>query len=208
LKPDGKNWGVQAATITDASLPRVLLIGDSILGGYNGPVIKALQGKANVDVWKNPNFQSEELNRKLALVLDQGPYDVIHFNIGLHGIQPGRIKEGTYIPLTKSYIEVIKTKLPHAKLIWADITPVTVKGDPSHLDPALNDVVVAHNKMAAEVMAGEHIPVNDFYGLLIGKLNLARGDGFHWTGPAYSILADAATASILKELPQTPNHAP
>ena len=208
LKPDGKGWGLEKAVITDPNLPRVLLIGDSILGGYKPLVVKALTGKANVDVWKNPNFQSEELNRKLSLVLDQGPYDVIHFNVGLHGWEPGRIKEGTYIPLTKAYVEVMRTKFPQAKLIWANTTPVTVKGDPSHLDPAINDIIIAHNKMAAEVMVAEHVPTNDFYGLLVGQLPLARGDGFHWTAPAYTMLANAATASILKELPERNKSSP
>ena len=202
LKPDGKGWGLEKAEITDPSLPRVLLIGDSILGGYKSLAVKALRGRANVDVWKNPNFQSEELNKKLALVLEQGPYDVIHFNVGLHGWQAGRIKEGTYIPLTKAYVEVMKTKLPQAKLIWANTTPVTLKGDPSHLDPPINDIIIAHNTMAAEVMLAEHVPTDDFYGLLVGQLPLARGDGFHWTAPAYTILANAAAASILKELPE------
>lgn len=202
LKPDGKGWGLEKAEISDPSLPRVLLIGDSILGGYKPLVVKALRGRANVDVWKNPNYQSEELNRKLSLVLGQGPYDVIHFNVGLHGWEAGRIKEGTYIPLTKAYVEVMKTRLPQAKLIWANTTPVTVKGDSSYLDPSINDIIIDHNKMAAEVMLAEHVPTDDFYGLLVGQLPLARGDGFHWTAPAYTILANAATASILKELPE------
>jgi len=204
LKPDGGQWGLEQAVITDPSLPRVLLIGDSILGGYKNLVVRSLAGKANVDVWKNPNYQSEELNRRLAAILDHGPYDVVHFNVGLHGWKEGRIKEGTYIPLTKAYVDVMHNKLPYAKLIWADTTPVTMKGDPEHLDPAINDIIIAHNRMAAEVMAGEHVPSNDFYGLLLGHLALARGDQFHWKPEAYYLLADMATASILRELSSLP----
>ena len=49
-----------------------------------------------------------------AEVLANGPYDVVHFNMGLHGWQEGRIKPGTFEPLTKAYVEVLKTKLPNA----------------------------------------------------------------------------------------------
>lgn len=203
LKPDGKGWGLEEAVITDPTLPRVLLIGDSILGGYKKLVTTSLSGKANVDSWKNPNFQSEEFNKKLALVLEHGPYDVIHFNVGLHGWQKDRIKEGTYKPLTKELVELMKAKCPDAKLIWANTTPVTIKGNPSHLDPVINDIIVEHNRMAAEVMQEENVPVEDFYGLLIGKLPLARGDQFHWQPGGYVILANAATASILQALPDS-----
>ena len=203
LKADGSQWGLEQAPITDSLLPRVLLIGDSILGGYKGLVVKSLAGKANVDAWKNPNYQSEDLNQRLAAILTKGPYDVVHFNVGLHGWKEGRIKEGTFIPLTKAYVEVLRTKLRGAKLIWANTTPVTMKGDPSRLDPAINDIIIEHNQMAAEVMKEEHVPVNDFYGLLIDKLSLARGDQFHWKPEAYFILANSATESILRELGRT-----
>ena len=64
-------------------------------------VIKALDGKAYVDAWVNPYNQSEHLNTKiLPEVLAKGPYDVIHFNMGLHGWQEGRIKPGTRYPAT------------------------------------------------------------------------------------------------------------
>ena len=205
LKPDGpQQWGLVQAKITNPGLPRVLLIGDSILEGYRVDVTSALRGKANVDYWKNPYHQSKELNDLLAKVLTYGPYDVIHFNMGLHGWTKGRILDGTYIPLTRAYVEILQRTLPRAKLIWASTTPVTVKDKPGELDPAINPIIVEHNRMAAEVMESLHVPVNDFYSLLINKLDLARGDQFHWKPAAYPILARAATASILQALGQTP----
>lgn len=200
LHSDGKGWGLDKAKITDPSRPRVLLIGDSILGGYGKQVIAALNGKAYVDTWVNPYNQSTHLNKLLGEVLDQGPYDVVHFNMGLHGWQKGRIKDGTFEPLTKAYVEVIKTKLPKAKIIWASSTPVTVKGKPTELAPEINPIIIEHNRMAAKVMKELNVPVNDFYSLLVGKLDLARGDQFHWKPDAYKILAQTATESILREL--------
>ncbi|MDZ4402445.1 SGNH/GDSL hydrolase family protein [Prosthecobacter sp.] len=202
LHADGQGWKLDKAKITDPKLPRVLLIGDSIVGGYRKATIAALEGKAYVDVWANPYCQSEHTNKVLADVLMHGPYDVVHFNMGLHGWQEGRIKPGTYEPLTKTYVEVIKTKLPNAKLIWASSTPVTVKDKPANLDPEVNPVIIEHNRMAAKVMAEMQVPVNDFYSVLVDQRALARGDRFHWTAPAYSLLADMCIESILKALPK------
>lgn len=201
LHSDGKGWRIERAQIVDPALPRVLLIGDSILGGYRADVTKTLAGKANVDAWMNPYCQSEHYNKLLAEVLMQAPYDVVHFNMGLHGWPVGRIKEGTFEPLTKAYVQVIKDKLPKAKIIWASSTPVTVKGKPTELDGVINANIIEQNRMAAKVMAELNVPVNDLYALLIGKLELARGDGFHWKGDAYKILADAIVKKIKAALP-------
>ena len=212
LHTDGKGWRVDKARVVDAVRPRVLLIGDSILNGYLKQTTTALEGKAYVDAWVNPYCQSPHTNKVLAEVLDNGPYDVVHFNMGLHGWQSGRIKDGTFEPLTQAYVEVIREKLPRAKIIWAASTPVTVKGKPTELDAEINATIIDHNRMAAAVMKRLDVPVNDFYGLLVDKLEWARGDQFHWKPEAYQVLADAATASIVRELaaakPLTPGPSP
>ena len=200
VQSDGKGWRVEKAVIKDAKLPRVLLVGDSILNGYQGHATKLLAGKANVDLWVNPYNQSAHVNQLLAEVLANGPYDVVVFNMGLHGWQEGRIKPGTFEPLTKAYVEVLRSKLPKAKLLWASSTPVTVKGKPSELNPEINPNIVEQNRMAAKVMAEMGVPVVDFYGLLVDRRELARGDMFHWTGPAYELIARAAVDAILREL--------
>jgi len=202
LHADGKGWRLDKARITDPKRPRVLLIGDSILNGYLKTTAAALEGKAYVDAWVNPYCQSEHTNKVLAEVLANGPYDVVHFNMGLHGWQEGRIKPGTFEPLTKAYVEVLKTSLPSAKFIWASSTPVTVKDKPGDLDAEINPIIIEHNRLVAKVMAEMNVSVNDFYTLLVDKRALARGDRFHWTAPAYQMLSDLATSSIVKSLPQ------
>ncbi len=200
VQSDGKGWRIEKAVIKDAKLPRVLLIGDSILNGYQAKATRLLAGKANVDLWVNPYNQSAHVNKLLGEVLDNGPYDVVVFNMGLHGWQPGRIKPGTFEPLMKGYVEVLKTKLPKAKLLWASSTPVTVKGAPSEINQEINPNIVEQNRLAAKVMAEMGVPVVDFYGLLVEKRELARGDMFHWTSPAYDLIAQAAVDAILREL--------
>lgn len=197
LHSDGGAWRLDQAERSDQSLPRVLLIGDSILSGYRHDAVRNLAGEVAVDTWVNPHYQSAKLNKLLGEVLDfGGPYDVVLFNIGLHGWQEGRIPPGQFRPLTKAYVQVLRDRLPDARLIWASSTPVTAKGTPSELHPEINPIIVNHNRMAAEVMQEMDVPVVDYYGKLAGKLNLARGDSFHWQGPAYKILADAAAEAI------------
>ena len=201
VQSDGKGWRLDQAKIIDPKRPRVLVIGDSILNGYLPAVTKALEGKVYVDAWVNPYCQSENFNKMLGQVLEHGPYDVVHINTGLHGWQKGRIPEGKFESLTKAFVETIRQKCPKARIIWASSTPVTVKGKPTELDPEINATIVEHNRMAAKVMAEMQVPVNDFYALLVDKLNLARGDQFHWNAPAYKLLADCAANSIIQTLP-------
>ena len=58
--------------------------------------------------------------------------------------------------------------------------------------------------MAAKVMREAGVSVNDFYALLIDKLELARGgkDKFHWNPSAYKILGENCAEALLRDLPK------
>jgi alpha-L-fucosidase len=197
VQSNGAPWRFAKAPVLDPKLPRVLLVGDSILNGYLPHAVKLLDGKANVDAWVNPYHQSEDFTRRLAQALENGPYDVVHLNTGLHGWQPGRIKAGTFEPLTRGLIEVIRQKCPNAKIVWASSTPILLKGE-RKLDPELNPIIVEQNRLAAKVMAELKVPVNDLYALTVAQLDLARGDQFHWTTPGSKLMADAVAEAIGK----------
>ena len=178
-------------------LPRVLLIGDSIMNGYRGRVIGAFKGRAVVDCWLTPlHLKSQDLHHDLRKVLEQGPYDVVHFNIGLHGWTPGRIPKGQYEPLLRRYVETIKSHSESSRLIWASSTQITVKDKPTELDPVHNQTMVDRNAIAARVMPEYGIAVNDLYGLMRDKLKMAKGDRFHWNGQAYDSMAKQVTRHI------------
>jgi hypothetical protein len=201
LHADGKGWRLQKAIVADASLPRVLLMGDSILNGYLSGVTKALEGKAYVDAWVTPTSQGDKsLPRQIAEVAAQGPYDIIHFNLGLHGWQKGRIPDGQFEPLTRAMVQAFKKEAPEAKLIWASTTPVTAQGKPGELDAEINPVIVEHNAMAAKVMKEEGVPVNDLGGLMMQHLALARGDRFHWKPEGTTLLVKQVSETLLEAL--------
>ena len=197
----GGGWGFVGAASTDTNLPRVLLIGDSILNGYRGVVVRELADKANIDVWLNPVHQgSPELHEQLKAVMAQGPYDVVHFNMGLHGFDEGRsrIPEDQFRPLTRKLVATIREGAPKARLIWASSTPMTRAGKPTELEPENDRIILAHNQMAAEVMGEWQIPINDLYALMLDKLQLGRGDTVHWQ-PAGSAVQGQAVASVIEQ---------
>ena len=201
LHSDGGPWQFYRASGEDVSLPRVLLIGDSIMNGYRGHVYGLLKGQANVDVWLTPlHLKSEHLHADLQKVLEQGPYDVIHFNIGLHGWPLGRIPEGQYEPLMRAYVEILRSHHEHANLIWGSTTQITVKDRPTELDPIHNTTIEKRNKICDEVMSVYGIVVNDLYGLMSDKLNMARGDKYHWNGQAYQLMAKQISHTISEAL--------
>jgi hypothetical protein len=209
LHADGKGWRLDQAKVSDATRPRILFIGDSILNGYFAPVAKALDGKAYVDAWVTPACQgSYKLDEQIAEVLAHGPYDIIHFNMGLHGWQKGRIPDGKFEPLTKQLVENLRKGAPNATLIWASTTPVTTKGKPGELDAEINPVIIEHNRMAAKVMTEMKVPTDDLNAVISPHLDFARGDQFHWKPEGVKLLADAVTKTLLDELGRRPQHRP
>ena len=181
LETNGDAWQFYRTPPSGPSLPRVLLIGDSIVNGYRGAVCQELAGIANVDTWLTPlHLKSDKLHDDLERVLAQGPYDVVHFNIGLHGWTPGRIPEGEYEPLLRAYVNVLKAHGGKATLIWGSTTQITVRDRPTDLDPEHNPTIVKRNTIAARVMDDMGVKVDDLYGLMSDKLNLAKGDKYHW----------------------------
>lgn len=220
LHSNGAGWKLNQAKRDESKpLPRVLLIGDSILGGYGKYAVELLKDKAYVDLWTQPyhqgHMQGNYLTKMIAEVLAHGPYDVIAFNMGLHGWQEGRIPEGQFKPLTAKLVESLREGCPNAKLFWINTTQITEKDPrpwqerdkprdkPMQVDPQLNPIIVNHNKMAAEVMTEQHVPIIDFYGTLLPHLEWAHGDQFHWKGPAYQLLAKTVVDAIGDKIPHS-----
>lgn len=201
----GPSWGVRYATITDPSLPRVLLIGDSIVNGYGAKVAELLKDKANVDIWVTPNWLSPELSKQARDVLKETQYSVIHFNeSGLHAWDTGRIPDGQYGPLMRKYLSVLESSNPNAHLIWTSTTPVTKAGKPGELDP-LDQLISDRNAICVPIMRENGIPIDDLHSLMMDHLDWARGDRFHWVDKGYNLMANTVAHSIMERLPSSTN---
>src|SRR6202789_3788717 len=106
----------------ETNLPRVLLIGDSIVRDYYPEVEKQLAGKAFVARLSTSRFISDPvLLKEIETVLDGTKFDVIQFNNGMHGWQH------TEAEYRKAFPKMLKTIRAHARkatLIWATTTPL------------------------------------------------------------------------------------
>jgi len=172
-----------------------------MLGGYGDEVVALLKGKANVDRWTTPIYVSDNLCEKMVQVVSQGHYTTIHFNeAGLHSLSSDRVPTGQYGPRMEKFLKAMKNAAPQAKLIWATTTPVTVLHHPGVLDSALTTIVVEHNATTDTLVKLYRIATDDLYTLMMGHLDLAVGDQWHWNREGKSIMAKAVASSVLKQL--------
>ena len=189
----------------DPSLPRVLLIGDSISIGYSLPVRKLLAGKANVH--RVPGNAGPSSNGVFLIDswLGAKPWDVIHFNFGLHDLK--RLADGkpqVSIEAYERYLRLIVDRLKKtgAKLIYATTTPVP-EGAVS--PPRVPADVAAYNGIAIRVMRDQQVPMNDLYSFAREKLKeIQQPVNVHFTEHGSTILAQRVAAVIESSLPPKP----
>ena len=183
----------------DPSLPRVLLLGDSISIGYTIPVRKALEGKANVH---RPAANCGPTTRGLESIdqwLGDGKWDVIHFNWGLHDLK--YIEGKQQVPLAeyeKNLTKLVKRlKKTGAKLIWCSTTPV-----PEGVSPPRTDAdVVAYNAVAAKIMKANGVVTDDLYAFALPQLTkIQREANVHFSPEGSAVLAGQVAKSIVEAL--------
>lgn len=175
----------------DPSLPRVLLIGDSISRGYTVPVRHALKGKANVHRIPCISTRASRTIKKLPEWLGAGKWDVIHINSGIHDRKADPAMYG-------EEIEAIVTQLEKtgAKLIWASTTPAPETGD-----YAGDAVIVKLNEVAAGIMKKYGIPIDDLYGFIKPRQQeWQRPDDCHFKEEKYIEIGNKVAEAILTVL--------
>lgn len=177
----------------ECKLPRVLLIGDSITGGYGPKVADALKGKASVArLTTSKSIGDPALLAEVALVLGQCHFDVVHFNNGLHG---WGYSEEEYQKGFPDLLATIRKHAPQAKLIWATITPMRQAGK---LDVIAENTkrVQARNQIAEAIVAPEGIAVDDLYGLVKDHPEYWSPDGVHFNAQGVAAQAEQVTKKI------------
>ena len=185
----------------ETNLPRVLLIGDSITRDYYAEVEKRLAGKAFVARLATSRFVADPvLLKEVELVLDATPFDVIHFNNGLHGWQHSETEYQTALP---KFIQTIRAHALKARLIWATTTTlrdgksntVTSKAESS------DERIMARNAIAAEIVTAQKIPINDLNAAMRDHPEY-HSDNFHFNSQGIQIQAAQVSAEVEKLLPQ------
>jgi lysophospholipase L1-like esterase len=196
---EGTEWcNIWMPNADKHDLPRVLLIGDSVTQGYGPDVEKQLAGKAYVARLATSRCVGDPvLHAEIAAVLGAETFDVIHFNNGLHGVGP--VSEKEYVEFLPHMLAHLRKLAPKAKLIWASSTPSHVNGKFEQLD-ARNENVKERNRIAAELMAKEGIPVDDLYALMLPHPECCS-DGLHYKPEGRAMQGAQVAAAVLKLLP-------
>ena len=156
-KRESTEWSITYSYDSlNETLPRVLLIGDSICNGYNGAVRGCLGGKVNVSFWASSKCVTDpDYFRELEFMLDARPYDAVSFNNGLHSLTTDRAEwDAAYA----SAVSFIRAKCPGAKLALTLSTPL--------MDPALTAVSASLNETVVRIAAEQGLPVIDLFALM------------------------------------------
>ena len=181
----------------ETKLPRVLLIGDSITGGYGPKVEEALKGKASVArLTTSKSIGDPMLLMEVALVLGQCRFDVVHFNNGLHG---SGYSEEEYRQHFPELVTTIRKHAAQAKLIWATTTPVRQAGNLSVIAEETKRVE-ARNKIAAEIVAREKIALDDLFRLVKDHPEYWSADGVHFNAQGIAAQVEQVTKKITETL--------
>jgi lysophospholipase L1-like esterase len=189
------NWWNNA---NDETLPRVLLVGDSISCGYGPKVIERFAGVVNVDRLANSRGPSDPtMLKELQMVIEDRPHVVIHFNNGLHSLH---LSASEYEAGMRDYVATIRKAAPTTPLIWALSTPVTVGGKPSELEPKTNAIVLERNDVVRRLATEFGIETNDLYRVVVGHAEYCTGDGYHYNDVGNVALGEVVTAAIRRKL--------
>ncbi len=192
-------------------LPRVLLIGDSISIGYTVGVRELLLGKANVHRPLTNCGPTTKGVKELDKWLGDKPWDVIHFNFGLHDLKylgprgqnlADPKGEGSHqqVPLA-DYEKHLKTMVARlektgARLIWRSTTPVP----PGARGRVVGDSA-KYNKVAAKIMKERKIAIDDMYSFCMPRLKeIMRPANVHFTPAGSKVLAKQAVTAITAAL--------
>lgn len=171
----------------DNQLPRVLLIGDSICNGYQAQVRNELAGTAFLGFYATSKCVTDRSYLKeLKYILEEYDYAVIHFNNGLHSLNtdPEEWEAGL-----RAALQLIREKSKGAKIVWATSTPLK--------KPELTAKVQVLNAIAAQVMRGNDIPLDDLFSLMV-PLDRERfwTDTYHYNNEAKTLQAKQVAASV------------
>ena len=212
----GDQYAMQRVDVKDPSLPRILVVGDSISMGYRGYITEHFKGRAYVDYWVGSgcSWYGKPLDDKDSTaarawngVLANGPYDVVSWNpMTLHWWTPGmpdRCPEPSLAVCMTQAVEHVKRTAPKTRFIWVRCTPIRANrddGSPTFDNPG-NARIVRFNAIADDVMKQRGVPEVDLYAIAEKQLHTVRNgsqDTVHWNAEVSRLFANAIIQEIEK----------
>ncbi len=173
------------------TLPNVMLIGDSICGGYNGHVANRLDGKAIVSFWASSKCVTDKnYFRELDFMLDMYDYKFISFNNGLHSLTTD-LEEWEYA--YRQVIKFILAKKPDAKLTITVCTALN--------NEKLNERVRIQNAIIMKIAEDFGLPTVDLFTPTDAlDKDKEMSDEFHFHANAIGMQADILAKHITERL--------
>lgn len=185
-------WVPDSAT-PGLEVPRVLLIGDSIVMGYGDAVEKNFSGMASVARLGTSRFAADPvILEEIAMVLGHTAFDIIHFNNGLHGYENS---DASYVEALPVVLDAIREGAPAAKLALATSTPMR---DPENLAEwhSRDERIKFRNGAVRKLAAENGLPLDDLFSVVLGHPEYYAPDGTHFNDAGNAALGAHVAAHL------------
>lgn len=137
-----------------------------------------------------------DYDTNLDYYLAHGPFDIIHFNWGLHDLKNGGIGTELYLKNLSTLVE--RMKQDGAILIFATTTPVPEVNSARRI-PA---TVPEYNQAAIDLLKQQGVLINDLYATMLPhQESMQLNNNVHFTKEGYSLLGTQVAQSIRKAIP-------
>lgn len=177
----------------DKSVPRVLLVGDSITKSYHSFVEKNLGEKfAVARLSTSACVRDPDFLNQLQPIVDGYDFQIIHFNNGLHG---WGYSEEEYAEGYEAVVNWLGEHAPKAKLILALTTPDRRIDQNGELDPGFRRVR-ERNRIAQAVASKRNLAVNDLFSLVSDHPEYFSDDCIHFNEHGKEILGNQVAKAI------------
>src|SRR5436190_9284946 len=197
---------------TTQTLPKVVLLGDSVREGYAPFVAELLAGRATVVTPKSNGGDTRKLLANLDEWAIKEQPDVIHFNCGIHDSKRDQKTSQYNVPPAQyeANLREIVQRLragTKAKIVFALSTPLMDERSKEYWKTRsyqlFNASVAEYNVTALRVMKELDVPVNDLPAALGDAAEQARlhdAGGIHFTKEGSQKLAAAVVAVVTSQL--------
>ncbi len=182
-------------------LPKVLLIGDSIMQGYFSSVQSHLAGKMAAYQPDPGSGQTREALWKSDSWVVQQDWDVIHFNWGLHDVYTMSAGTTPGVPsvLIDEYEDNLNILVPKllatgAELVWCSTTP-SYDSEPAFRESD----ILAYNAVAKTIMDSYGIPINDLhdYAATLQPAYQQSTGNIHFSAAGSALLGEQVANAVL-----------